>query len=168
MIDFPRAWQIARHPDAIKRHEPECSFSVSSGGFLCDCRVLREHPEYKSQDLFGLHGVLITMKMTKEQMAALLNGREIGQEITKDEEHIAKESGLLVVFGASDDLMEFRGKYRQEFDCYDGGKFPFIEAIWGRDDISWQYETELPHATFDIMEDGEVYCRGIVIDMGDI
>lgn len=140
------------------------------------------------------------MKMTKEQMAALLNGREIGQEITKDEEHIAKESGLLVVFGASDDLMELRGVVHDEAGCYNGrsvlvsalaGILPkwevligfqpsqcevrdwfaqkddsfLIEALWDQDGVAWSYKTELPHATFDIMEDGEVYCRGIVIDL---
>jgi hypothetical protein len=40
-----------------------------------------------------------------------------------------------------------------------------IEAIWGKDGYSWTYKTDIPHATFDIFEDGEKFCRGIVFDI---
>lgn len=46
-----------------------------------------------------------------------------------------------------------------------------VEAKWdeGRDEdgniIAWTYETSVPHETFDIMDDGEIYCRGIVIKL---
>jgi hypothetical protein len=40
--------------------------------------------------------------MTAKELAALLNGRKYLEEITAAEERQAKESGLLVVFGASD------------------------------------------------------------------
>jgi hypothetical protein len=33
----------------------------------------------------------------------------------------AKENGLVIVYGASDDLMEFRGAVDDELDCYGGG-----------------------------------------------
>ena len=33
---------------------------------------------------------------------------------------IAKENGLVVVFGASDDLCEIRGAEDDEIDCFDG------------------------------------------------
>jgi hypothetical protein len=142
---------------------------------------------------------------TKEWLAALLNGREIGKEITKEEEQIARESGLVVLFGASDDLAEFRGAIEDEVNGYggrdimilDGKLLPAdafdcgcewaeaaeqaalaraaeIESVWceGKDGedgplISWTYITKIPHATFDVMEDGEVYCRGIVFDLAD-
>lgn len=41
-----------------------------------------------------------------------------------------------------------------------------ITAVWGgvEGPYSWTYSTDVPHATFEIMEDGEKYCRGIVID----
>lgn len=32
----------------------------------------------------------------------------------------------------------------------------------------WRYETAIPHETFDVLEDGEKYCRGIVFSMEDI
>ena len=39
--------------------------------------------------------------MTKEELAAKLNGREYGQEITDAESTEAGKAGLLVIFGAS-------------------------------------------------------------------
>lgn len=132
--------------------------------------------------------------MTKEELAAKLNGREVGDEITEAEAKEAKYTGLVVVFGASDDLMEFEGAIRDEVGCFDGGtayltsegllenecdnedcphflrlreKATTIEAIWNAG-CSWSYETDIPHATFDIMEDGEKYCRGIVFALADV
>lgn len=44
-----------------------------------------------------------------------------------------------------------------------------VEAIWDAPGGPvWTYKTDVPHATFNIMEDGEVWCRGIVIDMKDL
>lgn len=33
---------------------------------------------------------------------------------------------------------------------------------------SWVISTELPHAKFKIMEDGETYCIGIIINIQDV
>jgi len=138
--------------------------------------------------------------MTKESLAALLTGREYHNEITKQEEQEAKEAGLVVVFGYSDDNMEMRGAIHEEFGAYEGGEIAFtkegkeieaedmevlekynvvpplnkIEAVWcpenNEGDImcSWLYETEIPHSEFDIMEDGELYCQGIVFSINDL
>lgn len=44
-----------------------------------------------------------------------------------------------------------------------------VEAKWdeGRDEygniIAWTYETSVQHETFDIIDNGQIYCRGIVI-----
>ena len=125
------------------------------------------------------------------KFAEKLNGREYGSEITRTEESEAKELGFVVVFGASDDLCEFRGAIDDEAGCYDGGIIHFdkngifedcdsdykyvlaakglckiIEAVWcGEGDYSWTYKTDVPHATFDVLEDGEKYCQGIVFDI---
>lgn len=139
--------------------------------------------------------------MTKEQLAGWLDGRQYGDEITSIEEKAAKAAGLLVIFGASDDLCELRGVIKDEVGAYDGttvligrdGKLLpeledddeeilkkhavfehvlelrrsaiRIEAIWDSEGYSWVYQSKTPHATFDILEDGDKYCRGIVIDM---
>lgn len=58
--------------------------------------------------------------MNAEQLAQKMNGREYGEEITKEECREAKEAGLVVVFGASDDLMEFRGAIYDELGAWGG------------------------------------------------
>ncbi len=136
--------------------------------------------------------------MTAKELAALLNGRERGNEITKEEETAAKEAGLVVVFGESDDCMEFRGAIDDEVSCFDGGmayvnekglfespdcteeygrceyvrsemdKCATITALWDAGDFPWSFDTGLPYETFEIFEDGEKYCQGIVFSLADL
>jgi len=139
--------------------------------------------------------------MTKETLAALLNGRQMGDEIDTTEEKQAKAAGLVVVFGYSDDNVELRGAIEDEIGAYDGTTFRItpkgvaptwgdneeknredamayfearnapgadIEAVWGSDGYSWTYKTTLPHATFEILEDEEKFCRGIVFSLADL
>lgn len=101
-------------------------------------------------------------EMTIFEFAEGLNGREYGNEITPFEEQRAKELGFVVVFGYSDDNAEFRGAYDEEIGCYDGGRVyedadKYIDAVWCDGEYSWTYKTNIPHATFDIYEDGEKY-----------
>ena len=65
------------------------------------------------------------LNMTKEEFASGLNNREYGSELTQYERQRAKESGLVVVYGASDDLIEFDGTIRDEGGCFDGGDVYF-------------------------------------------
>ena len=133
--------------------------------------------------------------MTKKQLANMLHGRQYREEISRDEEQSAKENGLVVVFGASDDLMEFRGAIYDEVDCFEGGKAhvdesglfesmcdsydcPYLEkerakcksitAIWRNDNPNWMYKTDIPHETFCVYEDADPYCVGIVFEMRDL
>lgn len=55
-MDYPRAWQLARSV-ALVEHEEMCSFRQTTGGVLCDCRVITEHTEYKDDVLHGMDGV---------------------------------------------------------------------------------------------------------------
>lgn len=136
--------------------------------------------------------------MNIEDFAQMLNGRQMGREITREEEKQAKELGLVVLFGASDDLAEFRGAIHDEVGCYGGTddiyltanglveelechckyalavrkqeieKAKRIEAVWDEKGYSWIYKTDIPHATFDIYEDDEKYCRGIIFDISSL
>jgi hypothetical protein len=137
------------------------------------------------------------MIMTKEELALKLNGREYGNEIKYiEEKRRAISEGLVMVFGGSDDLMKFEGAINDEIDCFNGGTAYFdekgllkngcsdedcpyflekketaktIEAVWHDEkEVSWTYETKIPHATFEIMRDGEVYCIGIVFSINDL
>lgn len=140
--------------------------------------------------------------MTKEELAAILTGREYRKEISKAEAAHAKAAGLVVVFGYSDDNAELMGAIDDEVSAYDGtilrvtphGLLPEwsagdmidesdaedyfrkkfagyreIEACWASEgDYSWTFKTEIPHATFEIVEDGVPYCRGIVFALADV
>lgn len=114
--------------------------------------------------------------MTKEELAAVLNGRQYREVPNLKDTQLAKENNLLIVYGASDDLCEFAGAIDDEFDCYDGGEIECenlpstIEAIWGEEDgkPSWSYKTDMPHAEFDIYEDDELYCVGMAIDLNEV
>lgn len=62
--------------------------------------------------------------MTKEQLAEKLNGRDCENSpfLTEKETEQAIKDGLVVIYGASDDLMEVEGAISDEGDCYDGGE----------------------------------------------
>lgn len=106
--------------------------------------------------------------------------REIPREITE----AAKNTGVVIVYGQSDDLMELEGAIYDEFGCYEGGVFYFdkegnnvnqktkniIEAVWcdKNSDWTWSYKTTIPHENFEMMDDGEKYCRGFVFYKEDL
>lgn len=132
--------------------------------------------------------------MTKEQLAAILNGNEYGEEITKEQEQQAKADRLVVVFGHSDNTMIFKGALDNEFNCYGGGEVYFtkygieviyerynhfanintIEAVFDKEYglydeyCPMQFKTEIPHATFRVMEGGSLYCVGILFNVCDL
>lgn len=131
--------------------------------------------------------------MNIQEFAKMLDGREMGNEITRGEVELAKLSGFVVVFGYSDDNAEFRGAIDEEVGCYNGAtiyldkkgifegcececshsvlakeKCKTIESVWNDEEENgpaWTYKTDIPHEKFDVMEDGAVYCRGIVFDI---
>lgn len=131
--------------------------------------------------------------MTPDQAAKVLDGRQYRKESEGEIFKEMKEHGLVAVFGASDDLMEFEGAIYDEFGCFDGGtalldehglleecdcdcshyrrakaNAKTIKAVWGEEGVSWTYETDIPHASFTIYEDGEPYCVGLVFDIKDL
>lgn len=140
-------------------------------------------------------------KMTPAEFAATLTNSTYRAPLTHEQCVLAKKHGLVIVYGQSDDLMEFDGAFRDEFGAYEGatvrvdraGPIPHfddvdrddkdalrdyfkrenngkeIEALWcAEEGYSWTYKTDIPHATFEITEDGEPYCRGIVFALADL
>jgi hypothetical protein len=134
----------------------------------------------------------------RDEIAASINGNQYRAEVSKEIEVQAKAAGVVIVFGASDDLMEFRGAISDEVGAYDGGTgyvtregllqnecededcphfnkikqaTAKIEAFWddnvSGDDFTWTYKTAIPHATFEIFDEGDKYCRGIVFNLAD-
>jgi len=146
--------------------------------------------------------------VTPASIAALLHGVEYSRDVVSHEiADQAKAAGILIVYGASDDLIEFDGAWSDEAGAGENtevmidatGVLPswetvkdeddeeqaaewhvrkrgarIITTLWGpKDDAgneyaSWAYKTDIPHSTFDVMEDGELYCRGIVLAVADL
>mgnify|MGYP001550118948 CR=1 FL=1 len=120
--------------------------------------------------------------MNAKDLAAQLNGIQYPVRIPKTLTDAAKTAGLVIVYGASDDLMEFEGAIYDEVGVYDGGtafvdakgllpdrdsieddddlKDYFarqpnakpIEAQWSVGTYSWMYKTGIPHETFEVIE----------------
>jgi hypothetical protein len=129
--------------------------------------------------------------LTIEEVAKRLNGCEYGSEGSKELWKQCKAAGIVVVYGYSDDNVELEGAIRDEVGAYNGTTLhvssagllvskcshgedcPYyqmslasaskIEATYS----PWEFKTDIPHATFDVMEDGELYCRGIVFRLAD-
>jgi hypothetical protein len=135
--------------------------------------------------------------MTPKELASQLEGSEYPFDVPKALAIQAKESGLVVICGGSDDLVEFYGAFQDKiggpgkfeigpngliggFDEVDKGdkdalKAYFaiegtgreIESVWCDGEYSWTYKTDIPHECFDVVEDGDKYCRGIVFRLAD-
>lgn len=44
-----------------------------------------------------------------------------------------------------------------------------IQARWIKEEpYAWTLETDVPHADFDVWEEGEKWCRAIVVDLADL
>ena len=126
--------------------------------------------------------------MELKEFANLIDGRQYDYRMfTKEELQLAKDNRIVIVTGASDDLVELEGAITDEGDCWEGGKI-YVKAIpnggivhncersdvfgftakWCEEKdkngkiISWTYDVPIEHETFVIYEDDEPYCRGFV------
>ena len=129
------------------------------------------------------------LKEFAERLTKGNDGRRIEPELIKE----AKEKGIVVVYGYSDDNLEFDGAIYDEAGCYDGGtayldgdkvfeececdyckknnpkeKHKSITANWCKGEWTWSYDTDIPHETFEMIDDGEKFCLGIVFYKKDV
>ena len=125
-----------------------------------------------------------------KKLADELNGRQYLEEMTRAEVTQAQADGLLVLFGRSDDLVEARGFFDDEIGICEGlirlhargfleehghcecrfcgyeklaKALPAITVKQDRD-IMWTLTTGVPSESFVVKDDGEDYCRGLVIN----
>lgn len=125
--------------------------------------------------------------LTYFDVANLMDGVQYREEDEKfsDLFKAAKANRLVVVFGASDDLVELRGAIDEEYGAYGGltfwvnqkgdistvkkdlqGTVAKIEALWcDEPEISWTFRTDIPHATFNVFEGEEIYCRAFCFNL---
>lgn len=109
-----------------------------------------------------------------------------------------KAAGLVAVMGASDDLIDLQGAINDEYGAgspilfWDGAileneceeeRCPYFEKIAKKavaltadhghhpdvpGEPHWVIDFPIEHETFDVMEDDEVFCRGIIFALRDI
>ena len=129
--------------------------------------------------------------MTAKELANLLDGREYWHELTGINLKTVCNSGLVIVYGESDDLVEFRGAINDEFGAWNGAilhmsadgevvddddirSYPMkqfkrsVVVSWGKNNYSWFIDSDIPHETFTLYENEEPFCRGIIFDVKDI
>ena len=71
--------------------------------------------------------------MDIKEFAKSISGKERGYpQFTKEEIGIAKENGFVIVYGESDDLIEFRGAIDDEGGCFDGGEVISIKPRFAK------------------------------------
>lgn len=128
--------------------------------------------------------------MDIKEFANLLNGREYGYELTKEEDELAKQLGYVIVFGYSDDCMELRGAIYDEVSAFGGrnikisqrglfidhncnncnenkNNYNILKARYGKE-YFWEYYIDVHFECFSIMEDEDKYCRGIIFKLNDL
>lgn len=137
-------------------------------------------------------------KLTKEQFAYMLDGRQRGEELSGYDDITAASSRLVVCICVSDDLFKAYGRITGEAGCWQGCNVYFCgDAVLSENEAwlhlknnnepdlkkirvlyqdknenikhcYWQFKTEIPHAAFNIYDGDEIYCEGIVIAYNDI
>lgn len=129
--------------------------------------------------------------MTKEELAIQLDGRHDSIRFTDEELEIMKKYRLVVVHPYSDDGILFDGSITSHLGSFEGciifvnrngvdtdyhKGMATIRQIWsGTKEYAWTYETDLPHATFDIFEHtnyggdrGKKFAKAIIFSIDDL
>ncbi len=114
------------------------------------------------------------MAIFTDYWAHILDGREYPLRITEDEQAQMRADGVVAFYGQSDDELEARGTIYDEWGAW-GGKTLIFEkgvvcAVWteGGTLPAWITLASVPSVPFDIIEDGEVQSRGIVLFANDL
>lgn len=134
--------------------------------------------------------------MTIKEFAQSLDERKYTYshlQFSKSEIEKAKENGFVIVYTTFDDLIGFKGAIWDESSCFHGNEVYFDrggviysedkEEVLGYNKIivlrhkkrdennilaTWAYETNIPHETFKIWKDDELFCVGIVFSVDDV
>lgn len=80
----------------------------------------KKEPEHKPLSLENA-------KFTAKEMASMLDGGEYLKETSEAQEKLSKDSGLVIVFGYSDDNVELRGAIDDEIGAFDGTTIEIVK-----------------------------------------
>jgi hypothetical protein len=109
--------------------------------------------------------------MSIKEFAKKIDGFEYPARELSSHVSEAHDSGFIVIYGQSDDNLIWEGFCVGNRSAFDGCKATIgrvnVEAIWcptKHPGTSWLISVDCDHEVFRIMEDGEVFCYGAVID----
>lgn len=111
--------------------------------------------------------------MTREEFASGLDGRNINNVITPFETQRAIELHYAVIFVSDKNNCLFRGAITGCCDLRNGNKIThemlpsYIEVLWREEHSCWDIETPLPSSPFRLLDENEVMCHGVVIDLNE-
>ena len=134
------------------------------------------------------------LKQFAKELSNTVGSDDSWFDLTPSQKEFCKAHDIVVVYGYSDDNVEFDGAIREEVGAWEGAEIyvdvngPIepcececkyykaamenakrINAFWYLDDWAWEFRTDIPHETFEFYSDGDPYCKGIIFykkDMG--
>lgn len=147
-----------------------------------------------SEEYFERLHYLKTHPITPKTLAAMLQNRDLDDDSFENEKRFARENGLVIVYGYSDDAIILEGAISDGGDCYGGYPFHLVKdnkkylleeepaehntiiAKWHSPDcmtecgevIPWSFDTDIPHEDFYITFRGDPYCKGFVFSLRDL
>lgn len=116
---------------------------------------------YNQSKAIKADGLIVAYGMSDDllEFAGMIN-----DEVGADEGQTVKLTPEPSVFNKDDNEESF------EYNSKEIEQFPDVTAVWAPRDVmdqvwgSWDIVTCLPHESFMIMEDGEIFGRGIVFE----
>ena len=129
-----------------------------------------------------------------KEIAKKLDGNNLDRRLDSGDIDL-QGMGFVIVYGQSDDLLELDGAIRDEYGAYNGTQIKLnskgvIENLCESEDCpyylkeereakfyisaefdpssidaTWLITSNIPHETFNIMEDDELFCKGIIFDI---
>lgn len=119
--------------------------------------------------------------MTRAEWIKIFNNIEYPADEIWNMRKQLDEDDVIVVYGASDDLIEFVGAINDEGGCFEDETFYINQGGLTTDSKNYikvhhpkegtaqfEYETNIPCEWFNILEDGCLYCRGFIFNRGDL
>ena len=114
-------------------------------------------------------------------------------ELTMTQQEFCRINDIVVVYGYSDDNVEFDGAFRDEVGAWEGAEIYLdangpiepcececkyykeamknakkINAFWCLNEWCWTFKTDIPHEEFEFYAGDEPYCKGLVFYKKDM
>lgn len=136
--------------------------------------------------------------MTVKDVALMLDGREYGSEVSPAEKIEFKKAGIVVMYGYSDDCIEFEGAVNTEIGIWFTERIPLLNGvpfevpcatvefethrcpllkevakrlkyIKARFGINgWEFDADFPCKKFTVVEEGDACGVGLVYALADL